>query len=167
MSPIMRTVITRCSRWRVLSSPVISWASCWLRVVMSPAAETSTNKGESTSSRLYWSRWLMASDQASSIFWNSLDLRAFGRGDGRLGRGRAGAEAGFCASGKQHESRKTEKPATRRVIRTMNSSDQGSGIRGQLPLVPKASVRGTDPSSLICYLLMIAPGLGQPGRGKH
>ncbi len=54
----------------VLSSPLISVATCWLRVVMSPTAETSTNRGDSTSSRPYWSCWLMASAQESSIFWN-------------------------------------------------------------------------------------------------
>ena len=58
------------SRCRVLSSPPIRSATCWLRVVMSPEAETSTNSGDRTSSRPYWSRRLMALDQLSSIFWN-------------------------------------------------------------------------------------------------
>ena len=34
-------------------------------------AETSTNKGDSTSSRPYWSRSLTAVAHVSSIFWNS------------------------------------------------------------------------------------------------
>src|SRR5579863_904893 len=108
----------------VLSSPVMSWASCWLRVVMSPEAETSTNSGESTSSRLYWSRELMASDQLSSSFWNSLTWgptsevavdEAVLTGTGAAASG-AGAWAGAWAKTTQEQSRRAEKQTALRVI---------------------------------------------------
>jgi hypothetical protein len=74
---------------------------------------------------------LMAVDQESSIFWNSCICGLSAEVAADWGAVAAGVEAGFWATTKQQESRKTEKTATRRVISTMNSSqtvvrDQGS-----------------------------------------
>src|SRR3954465_11430151 len=100
----------------VLSSPVMSWASCWLRVGMSPPADTSTNSGDRTSSSPYWSRELMALDQLSSIFWNSFtcgptSLVATDAGAGAVSGRDPEAEPGetaFWAETAQQESRKAE-----------------------------------------------------------
>jgi hypothetical protein len=64
----------------------------------------------------------MAVDQASSIFWNSLFCGLSAEVAADWGAVAAGAEARFWATTKQHESKKTDEPATRRVISTMNSS---------------------------------------------
>jgi len=64
----------------------------------------------------------MAVDQESSIFWNSRICGLSAEVAADWGAAAAGAEAGFWAITKQHESIKTGKPATRRVISTMNSS---------------------------------------------
>src|ERR1035441_1011093 len=136
MSPSMRTVTTRCSRLMVFSSPVITMATCWLRVVMSPVAETSTNKGDKTSSRPYWSCWLMALDQESSIFWNS---RSSGlSADVTLGWAEVEAGDGLWAAAAQHERRTAEMQNANRVIRgrTPYSDDRATkmialGLRSQ------------------------------------
>src|SRR5271157_2147641 len=102
---------------------------------MSPVAETSTNKGDRTSSRPYWSRWLTASDQASSTFWKS---RIAGlSADVTLGWTEAEAGAGFWAAAAQHERRKAETQATNRVIRSMNSKQDESSTNNDISWTPE------------------------------
>src|SRR5579863_2559936 len=90
---------------------------------MSPDAETSTNNGDSTSSRLYWSRTLMAFDQVSSIFWNSFtcgptSVVTVGGVDPAVpcANFEPASGAGLWAKTAQHESRKTEKQTALRLI---------------------------------------------------
>src|SRR5271165_3815615 len=88
---------------------------------MSPVAETSTNKGDNTSSRPYWSRWFTASDQEFSIFWNSRisglsAVVTFG-----MVEAETGATAWFWATAAQQEKSTAEKQAAKRVIFSMNS----------------------------------------------
>src|ERR1035438_9810054 len=110
---------------------------------MSPAAETSTNNGDMTSSSPYWSRTLTALDQASSIFWNS---RTSGLSeDVTLGWAEAATGAGIesWAKATKQDRRTREKQAKRRIIRGMNShlnSCQRSEIRGQGSETPNAFV---------------------------
>jgi hypothetical protein len=90
-----------------------------LRVVMSPEAETSTNKGDRTSSKAYWSRSLTEVAQESSIFWNSR-ISGLSEVVTLTGVG-VTAGAGAWAIATQEIRRRAEKQAKKRVIRSMNS----------------------------------------------
>src|SRR5271166_4554138 len=93
-------------------------ATCWLRVVISPPAETSTNSGESTNSSPYWSRAFTASDQESSIFWNWATSVGAVEATGAVAA--TGVTAGPCAIAEAEKST-TGRQTAKRIIGGTNS----------------------------------------------
>jgi hypothetical protein len=63
----------------------------------------------------------MEVDQESSIFWNSRISGLSAEVTAGGTEADAGTEAGFWAAANEIESRKAEKPATKRVMRKVNS----------------------------------------------